>query len=113
MPKARDTIERKIYFDRKEWEEICRRAEIAGKKPHKFIREMSVFSEVKFYDFKEYMTLVYELRSIGENINQIVRVVNSTGSIYEKDIKDIKSEFTRLEGMFENYFSDIMYSLIE
>ncbi|MCR5805698.1 MAG: MobC family plasmid mobilization relaxosome protein [Oscillospiraceae bacterium] len=113
MPIAKDTVLRKIYFDRKEWEEVCRRAEITGKKPNKFIREMSVFGEVKFYDFSAYKTLVYDLRSIGENINQIARVANTTGSIYEKDIRDIKTELTKLEGVFDNYFTGFTYTPIE
>ena len=113
MPKAKDTVERKIYFDKKEWEEVCHRAELTGKKPNKFIREMSIFGEVKYYDFEPYQTMVYDLRSIGQNVNQIARVVNSTGSIYERDIKDLKAEIKKLEGVFDAYFKGFDYKVIE
>ena len=38
MPKGKDTVERKIYFDREAWEKVCRRAELSGKKVSKFIK---------------------------------------------------------------------------
>ena len=113
MPIAKDTVERKIYFDRKEWDEVCRRAEITGKKPNKFVREMAVFGEVKYYDISAYLSLVYDLRSIGENVNQIAKVANATKSVYEKDVMDLKTELKKLEGVFENYFKELEYVPIE
>ena len=113
MPMAKDTVERKIYYDRKEWEDVCRRAEAAGKKPNKFVREMSIFGEVKFYDISAYLSMVYDLRGIGENVNQIARVANSTKSIYEQDIRDLKAEVKKLEGVFDAYFKELEYIPIE
>ena len=113
MPMAKDTVERKIYFDKKEWEEVCRRAEAAGKKPNKFLREMGIFGEVKFYDISAYLSMVYDLRGIGENVNQIARVANSTKSLYEQDIRDLKAEVKKLEGVFDAYFKELEYIPIE
>ena len=78
-----------------------------------FIREMSIFGEVKYYDFEPYQTMVYDLRSIGQNVNQIARVVNSTGSIYERDIRDLKAEIKKLEGVFDAYFKGFDYKIME
>ena len=34
--------------------------------------------------------MTYELHKIGVNINQIAHKINSTGTIYEKEINDVK-----------------------
>ena len=113
MSKGKDTVERKIYFDREAWEKVCRRAELSGKKVSKFIKEMSIYGEVKIYDISAYLSLVYDLRSIGENLNQIVRLAKSTDSIYLKDILELKAELKRLEGVFDKYFEKLEYNPIE
>ena len=45
--------------------------------------------------------IIYKLnsavRSIGNNINQIARVANSTGSVSKKDIADIQNNYTVLQ----------------
>ena len=74
---------------------------------------MGIFGEVKFYDISAYLSMVYDLRGIGENVNQIARVANSTKSIYEQDIKDLKAEVKKLEGVFDNYFKELEYIPIE
>ena len=113
MPKGKDTVERKIYFDREALEKVFRRAELSGKKVSKFIKEMSIYGEVKIYDISAYLSLVYDLRSIGENLNQIVRLAKSTDSIYLKDILELKAELKRLEGVLDKYFEELEYNPIE
>ena len=41
-----------IKFHDDEWKAVCERAEFLGKKTAPFIREMSVFGEMKNYDMK-------------------------------------------------------------
>ena len=40
---------------------------------------------------------------IGNELNQIAKVANSTQSVYAKDIEDMKKSYEYLETVFENY----------
>ena len=113
MPKGKDTVERKIYFDLEAWEKVCLRVELSGKKVSKFIKEMAIYGEVKIYDISPYLSLVYDLRSIGENLNQIIRLAKSTDSIYLKDLLELKAELKRLEDVFDKYFEELEHNPIE
>ena len=112
MKKSYHTVERKIYFTPAEWAEIERRAALAGKRPNIYVREIAVHGEIKRYDFSKYEELVYPLRGIGVNINQIAMVANSTGQVYRKDIEDIKDSLGQLKEMFEAHFKDLRYESI-
>ena len=113
MPKGKDTVERKIYFDREGWEKVCRRAELSGKKVSKFIKEMGIYGEVKIYDISSFLSLLYELHGIGDNLNQIIRIAKSTDSKYLEEILSVKKELKRLEGVFDKYFEELEYNPIE
>ncbi|MBO6308693.1 MAG: MobC family plasmid mobilization relaxosome protein [Oribacterium sp.] len=113
MDKDRHTVERKIYFTPGQCKEIERRAKLLNKRPNVYIRDMAVHGEIKHYDFEKYQELIYPLRGIGVNINQIAMVANSTGEVYKKDIEDIKEYLRRLRVMFDAHFSELKYELIE
>ena len=55
-----------------------------------FIRQLIIYGfvyDVNYDDLKEYCR---QLSAIGTNVNQIVRLCQKTGNIYEDDIKEIK-----------------------
>ena len=112
MPKGKNTILKKIYFESDEWKEVERRAALLGKRATAYVKEMAVHGVVKCYDFREYQKLSYPLRGIGVNINQIAAVANSTGSVFEKDIADIKVQFAKLKELFDEYFKELKYTQI-
>ena len=112
MPKGKNTILKKIYFEPDEWKEVERRAALLGKRATAYVKEMAVHGVVKCYDFREYQKLAYPLRGIGVNINQIAAVVNSTGSIFEKDIADIRMQLAKLKELFDEYFKELKYTQI-
>ena len=112
MPKGKNTILKKIYFEPDEWKEVERRAVLLGKRATAYVKEMAVHGVVKCYDFTEYQKLAYPLRGIGVNINQIATVVNSTGSIFEKDIVEIRTQLAKLKELFDEYFKELKYTNI-
>ena len=112
MPKGKDTILKKIYFEPDEWKEVERRAALIGKRPTAYVREMAVYGEVKIFDFSEYQTMIFPLRGISANINQIAKVANSMGEVYKKDIEDIKESFRQLREMFDAHFKELKYKRI-
>ena len=55
-----------------------------------FLRHLIIYGfvyDVNYDELKEYSR---QLNSIGNNINQIVKLCNTTGHVYENDIKEIK-----------------------
>lgn len=98
-----------IRFSEDEWETVKRRAAAIGKKPCVFVRDIAVRGEVRIYDLEKYQVLLYPLMNIGNNINQIARVANSTGTVSKKDIEDIRTEQERLNDIFEEYFKELEY----
>ena len=44
---------------------------------------------------------------IGNELNQIAKVVNSTQSVYAKDIEDMKKSFEYFRAVFENYLQPL------
>lgn len=54
-----------IKFHLDEWDTVCERAKFLGKKTAPFIREMSVFGEMKKYDMKQFKG--HFLQTTGSN----------------------------------------------
>ena len=59
-----------------------------------YLRKMAIDGYIIHTDIANIKKYIQELQAIGRNINQIARRVNTTSSIYEEDIAEIK---TRLE----------------
>lgn len=62
-----------------------------------FARSMIINGYVIHSDFSEIRELIKIMRSISTNINQIALRVNSTKSIYESDVTDLKSDMKKLK----------------
>ncbi len=106
MPMRKGNKEKKIYFSQKEWEIVCKRSEKMGLRTGTFIRTIAVQGELKFYDMKELQHLIRSFNSIGTNLNQIAAVANSTKSIYQKDIEDLRQEFKYFDKVMKNYLHE-------
>ena len=55
-----------------------------------FIRHLILYGyvyDVDYSDLREYNTL---LSKIGNNLNQITKLANTTGHLYDEDIKEVK-----------------------
>lgn len=61
-----------------------------------YIRKMAIDGYVIKKDYSELKDLIYEIGKIGTNINQIAKRVNTTSSIYEVDVNDIKRKMDKL-----------------
>ncbi|MCM1059875.1 MAG: MobC family plasmid mobilization relaxosome protein [Eubacterium sp.] len=96
-------IEKHIKYNAEEWEIISRNAAALGKRTGTYIREMSVQSVIKNYDMQQFNHLIVSFNRIGNELNQIAKVVNSTQAVYGKDIEDMKKSFKYFRAVFENY----------
>ena len=90
---SKRTIEKHIKYNAEEWEIVSEKSAALGKRVGTFIREIFVQGVIKNYDMKQFNHLIMSFNRIGNELNQIAKVANSTQSIYAKDIEDIKKSF--------------------
>lgn len=81
----------KIRVSEKELFCIKERAKKAGMNISRYVRKCTVDGKIILYDTKDVYGLKSELKAVGRNINQIAVVVNSTGSVFSKDIEDMNA----------------------
>lgn len=61
-----------------------------------YLRKMAIDGYVINLDLSEVRDMVKLLRNATNNLNQIARRANETGSIYEADIEDIRPHYEKL-----------------
>jgi hypothetical protein len=61
-----------------------------------YLRKMAIDGYVVRLDLTDIQALVSLLRNATNNLNQIARRVNETGSIFEADIEDLHQNYDRL-----------------
>ena len=84
-------IQVKFFVDEKEQALIKKKMEQAGiENMSAYIRKMVIDGYVVKLDMPELRELTLRMKSISNSENQIAKRVNSTGSIYEADIEEIK-----------------------
>ena len=96
-----------IYYSPEEWRTVCKKAKTARLRNGTYIRRMSVKGEIKYYELKELVTLKRAFLSIGSNLNQIAKVANESGSVYQKDIEDLQEEFKYFRTAMQSYLFPI------
>lgn len=107
MPYRRDRIKKLIAFSDEEWKIVCQKAEAVNLRTGTYIRKISVQGELKFYDMQQLNNLRMSFNRIGIELNQIAKVVNSTQSVYAKDIEDMQTSMKYFSGVMENYLSEL------
>lgn len=100
-------IRKEIKYNIEEYEVICRKAAELQMRPGTYIRTISVQGSVKVFDLRELSDVYKAMNRIGVNINQISTVAQSTKSIYQKDIEDLKNELAQLRIIVEDWLSPL------
>lgn len=100
-------IRKEIKLSPEEWEIICKRAAVLNQRTGTYIRWIAVQGIIKTFDMKQFNHLIMSFNRIGNEVNQIARVANSTRSVYAKDIEDLKKSFDDLQVVFANYLLPI------
>ena len=112
MPVKQGTKSKIVYFSPQEWEIVCKRAEKCGKRTGTFIRDIAVRGSIKIFDSKPIDSFLISFNRIGNEINQIAKVANSTQSVYAKDIEDMQKSFKRFSNVMENYLLPLKYDFV-
>lgn len=66
----------------------------SGLSQQKFLLQMALEKEI--IHIKEYQDLIFQIKKIGVNINQITRRCNETGFISDTEISEIKGGLDRI-----------------
>ncbi len=93
----------KIRVSENELVRIKERAAASGMNISGYMRKCAVDGKIILYETKNVFGLKTALKAIGKSVNQIAAVVNSTGSVYAKDIEDLKISMRKAENMLNNY----------
>lgn len=96
-----------IKFSTEEFEKIKYRSDTLNMKPANYIRTIAIDGEILKLEVPEYRSVILEMNRIGNNINQIARRLNETGSLYYDDIKNIKEVHEELCLMLNQYLSTL------
>lgn len=81
-------------LNEKEYEQIKEKVEESGISQQQFLLKTALEKEI--IHIKEFQTLIFHIKKIGVNINQIARNCNETGFISENDITEIKEGVNRI-----------------
>ena len=108
----RRKIQKIIRFSEEEWSKVLSKAEAAGMKPAVFIRNIAANGQVRIYDLQKYQSLVAPIRGICSVMNQIAKVANSTGSIYEKDVAELRENTAEVRRLVDIFFKDLRYEAV-
>ena len=102
MPARKDTKQKIVYFSPEEWEKVCKRAAALKQRTGTYIRKIAVNGIIKSYNIRHFDSLIFLLRRISNELNQIAKVANSTQSIYEKDVEDLRRLYKQLQAVLDN-----------
>ena len=92
--------------------EIRRKAAAAGMNVSRFLRTSAVKSQVVLYNTADVFGLRFEIKKIGNNINQIAMVVNSNRSVYQSDVRELKKQFSELSEKLNEYLKPLSYEVL-
>ena len=87
----------KFRISDEEEKNIRELAQKCGMKISTYIRKSAINEKIVVCDNGMIYKLNSAVRAIGNNINQIARVANSTGSVSKQDISDIHNNFDILQ----------------
>ena len=99
------SIAKLVKYNTEEWEIVCRKAAECEMKAATYIRNVSVHGEVKKFDNRVANGLLLSFNSIGRLINQVAKVVNTSGSVYKNDIEAIQEQMAQMRIVIKSYLA--------
>lgn len=77
-----------------EYEKIKRKVEEAGISQQQFLLKTALGKEI--VHINEWQSLMFQIKKIGININQIAKHGNETGIVSEDEISEVKEELKKI-----------------
>ena len=111
--KYKEVKEKKITFDKAEYEEVERKAKECCTTATAYIRYMAVRgADAYFFNPKDIAPLLNGMRIISSNVNQIAKKVNETHSIYAADVEKLRKEMSELRRMLNTFVSTAQWTKV-
>ncbi|MCM1059796.1 MAG: MobC family plasmid mobilization relaxosome protein [Eubacterium sp.] len=112
MANRRRDIQLNLYLYPEEKEMLVARSIRYGfKSVSAYIRATSVFGKMRINNYDEIKRMNKELNAIGVNVNQLVRRVNTTNTVYKTDLDDLKNQLDKIMRKQRRMMSVIYESL--
>lgn len=89
-------LQRKYYINEYDYEKLKKRLSMLGLSESEYIRGLIKGHVPKGKPSKELTDLIYELNKIGNNINQIARVSNTTGNVDTESLNIYKEKLDKV-----------------
>lgn len=97
MANRKRNIQVKFDVTAEERELIRKKMEIAHiNQLGAYLRKMAIDGLIIYTDMTDFKAYSKELSSIGRNINQIAKRLNSTNTIYDNDVTEIKERLNEI-----------------
>ena len=97
MANRQRNIQLKIWVNEEERKLIEQKmAQLPTSQLGAYMRKMAIDGYIIYTDIKNIKQYIRELQTIGKNINQIAKRVNSTTNIYKEDIEEIKARLNEI-----------------
>jgi uncharacterized protein (DUF1778 family) len=74
----------------------------------RYARKILIDGYVIRLDLSDFQKLSGEVNAIGTNINQIAKVANTTGRVYENDIAKIKERVDEVWRLLKSFLSELL-----
>lgn len=100
----RKTIKKNFWFSYEEDKQLKYLSSILNLSESNTIRKLLYETQIKESPPKEFYDAIDKINKIGVNINQLTRLANSTGSIYEDELNHEFLELEKLRNsIYEKY----------
>lgn len=97
MKKRNRPVRLEFYVTEHERDLIASKmAQLGTKNMGAYIRKMAIDGYVLRLDLSDVRELIFLLRNATNNLNQIAKRANETGSVFATDIEDMKTHYDRL-----------------
>lgn len=91
-----------------EYKIIQEKMELSGiKKPTAFLRKMAMDGYVIKLDLSELTEILRLARINSNNLNQVAKRANETGSIYEMDVRELQSEQAEIKELLRGILDEL------
>lgn len=100
---------KEVKFNNNEWKIINRCAEKYDKRTGTYIREAAIDGKIKIYNLTTFKNIIISFNNIGNKIDAIAKVVNSTKTITIKDMEDLREIIKYFNTVFEDYLLPIKF----
>lgn len=100
-------IRKEVRFNADEWSVVCKKAAAVNMRTGTYIRKIAVKGSIRKVNLQQLNHLLLAFHRIGSELNQVVKVVNSTQSVFKKDVEEMQESFAYLKDVFHDYLAPL------